>query len=62
MASYEEVKNVCNRPEVYLIDVRSKDEIAATGTIPCSINIPRKCIFNEFIPYMCVCMFLNARK
>ncbi|KAM7364018.1 rhodanese domain-containing protein CG4456 [Cochliomyia hominivorax] len=40
MATYEEIKDVPNRPEVYLIDVRNKDELASTGVIPGSINIP----------------------
>src|SRR5512142_3075834 len=40
MATYEEVKDVPNHPEVYLIDVRNKDELASTGAIPGSINIP----------------------
>lgn len=42
MATYEEVKDVPNHPEVYLIDVRNKDEVASTGAIPASINIPCK--------------------
>uniref|UniRef100_A0A1A9W5T8 Rhodanese domain-containing protein n=1 Tax=Glossina brevipalpis TaxID=37001 RepID=A0A1A9W5T8_9MUSC len=40
MATYEEVKEVPNHPDVYLFDVRSKDEVANTGSIPASINIP----------------------
>ncbi|XP_065362756.1 rhodanese domain-containing protein CG4456 [Calliphora vicina] len=40
MATYEEVKDVPNHPEVYLIDVRNKDELASTGALPGSINIP----------------------
>ncbi|XP_013101460.2 rhodanese domain-containing protein CG4456 [Stomoxys calcitrans] len=40
MATYEEIKDVPNHPEVYLIDVRNKDELASTGAIPASINIP----------------------
>lgn len=44
MATYEEVKDVPNHPEVYLIDVRNKDELASTGALPGSINIPRKYI------------------
>ncbi|XP_017053044.1 rhodanese domain-containing protein CG4456 [Drosophila ficusphila] len=40
MATYEQVKDVPNHPEVYLIDVRRKDELQQTGSIPCSLNIP----------------------
>lgn len=40
MATFEEIKDVPNHPEVYLIDVRNKDELASTGAIPASINIP----------------------
>jgi len=40
MATYEEVKEIPNHPEKYLIDVRNKDELARTGVIPASINIP----------------------
>ncbi|XP_017085271.1 rhodanese domain-containing protein CG4456 [Drosophila eugracilis] len=40
MATYEQVKDVPNHPEVYLIDVRRKEELQQTGTIPASINIP----------------------
>ncbi|KAL9892380.1 rhodanese domain-containing protein CG4456-like isoform 2-T2 [Glossina fuscipes fuscipes] len=40
MATFEEVRNVPNNPEVYLIDVRNADEVASTGLIPGSINIP----------------------
>ncbi|KAH8380240.1 hypothetical protein KR009_009586 [Drosophila setifemur] len=40
MATYEQVKDVPNHPEVFLIDVRRKDEIKQTGSIPASINIP----------------------
>lgn len=42
MATYEEVKDVPNHPEIYLIDVRNKNEVASSGTIPGSINIPSK--------------------
>lgn len=40
MATYEQVKDVPNQPEIYLIDVRNEDEIAETGSIPASLNIP----------------------
>ncbi|XP_065362214.1 rhodanese domain-containing protein CG4456 [Calliphora vicina] len=42
-ASYEEVKDIPNHPEKYLIEVRSKDLVEKDGSIPGSINIP----FNE---------------
>ncbi|XP_017101302.1 rhodanese domain-containing protein CG4456 [Drosophila bipectinata] len=40
MATYEQVKDVPNHPEIYLIDVRRPDELQETGSIPASINIP----------------------
>ncbi|XP_030556307.1 rhodanese domain-containing protein CG4456 [Drosophila novamexicana] len=40
MASYEEVKDVPNQPSTYLVDVRNKTELAETGVLPASINIP----------------------
>jgi len=46
MATYEQVKDVPNHPEVYLIDVRRKDELQQTGSIPASLNIP--CKINTF--------------
>lgn len=41
-ASYEEVKDLPNHPEKYLIEVRSKDLVEKDGSIPGSINIPCK--------------------
>lgn len=38
----EEVENLPNHPEKLLIDVRDPPEIKSTGSIPTSINIPRK--------------------
>lgn len=42
IATYEEVKDLPNHPEKVLIDVREPNELAETGQIPTSINIPRK--------------------
>lgn len=42
VATYEEVKDLPNHPEKLLIDVREPAEIAETGSIPTSINIPCK--------------------
>lgn len=42
IATYEEVKDLCNHPEKLLIDVREPHELLETGSIPTSINIPRK--------------------
>ncbi|XP_073842362.1 rhodanese domain-containing protein CG4456 [Musca autumnalis] len=39
-ATYEEVKDLPNHPEKYLIDVRSRDMVENDGAIPTSINIP----------------------
>lgn len=41
-ATYEEVKDIPNHPEKYLIEVRSKDLVEKDGSIPGSINIPCK--------------------
>ncbi|XP_030372933.1 rhodanese domain-containing protein CG4456 [Scaptodrosophila lebanonensis] len=40
MATYEDVKDVPNHPEIYLIDVRNPEELEESGRIPASINIP----------------------
>lgn len=37
-----EVKDLPKHPEKTLIDVREPSELQETGTIPTSINIPRK--------------------
>lgn len=42
IATYEEIKDLPNHPEKYLIDVRDPPELAETGQIPTSINIPCK--------------------
>lgn len=42
IATYDEVKDLPNHPEKYLIDVRDPPELAETGQIPTSINIPSK--------------------
>lgn len=42
IANYEEVKDLPNHPEKLLVDVREPAEIAETGKIPTSINIPCK--------------------
>lgn len=42
LATYEEVKDLPNHPEKYLIDVRSKELVEKDGSIPSSINIPCK--------------------
>ncbi|XP_005190101.1 rhodanese domain-containing protein CG4456 [Musca domestica] len=39
-ATYEEVKDLPNHPEKYLIEVRSRDMVENDGAIPTSINIP----------------------
>ncbi|KAH8358549.1 hypothetical protein KR093_000849 [Drosophila rubida] len=40
MATYEEVKDIPNQLDKYLVDVRNKSELKETGTLPASINIP----------------------
>ncbi|KAM7355480.1 rhodanese domain-containing protein CG4456 [Cochliomyia hominivorax] len=39
-ATYEEVKDIPNNPNKYLIEVRSKELVEKDGSIPGSINIP----------------------
>lgn len=47
VATYDEIVDLPNHPEVLLIDVRRPDELAGTGTIPTSINIPLKVVEEE---------------
>lgn len=42
VVTYEYVKDLPNHPEKILIDVREPSELQETGSIPSSINIPRK--------------------
>ena len=42
VAIYHEIIEAIVDQEVLLIDVRDPQEIAATGSIPTSINIPRR--------------------
>lgn len=48
--TYDEVKDLPNHPETYLIDVRDPPEIKDTGLIPTSFNIPRE------YESVCVCV------
>jgi 3-mercaptopyruvate sulfurtransferase SseA len=48
IATYEEVIDTLKDADRLLIDVRENDEVAASGRIPTSINIPRKCEFFHF--------------
>lgn len=43
VVSYEYVKDLPAHPHKVLIDVREPSELAETGAIPTSINIPCKC-------------------
>uniref|UniRef100_A0AAG5D8R0 Rhodanese domain-containing protein n=1 Tax=Anopheles atroparvus TaxID=41427 RepID=A0AAG5D8R0_ANOAO len=47
VAHYEEIIDLPNHPEKLLIDVREPTELAATGQIPTSINIPLKTVRSE---------------
>lgn len=40
IVTYQDVKDVPNKPEICLIDVRQRAELKETGRIPASINIP----------------------
>lgn len=44
VVTIDEIENLPNRTGVFLIDVRDPPEIASTGLIPTSINIPCKLI------------------
>lgn len=44
IVTYEEIKDLPNRPEKLLIDVRNPEELKENGFIAYSINIPRKSI------------------
>ncbi|XP_053672136.1 rhodanese domain-containing protein CG4456-like isoform X1 [Anopheles nili] len=50
IATYEEVLELPNHPEKLLIDVRNPDELAETGKIPTSINIPLDEVKQAFGP------------
>lgn len=39
--NYEQLKKCINQNEALIIDVRNKEELAATGVLPNSYNIPR---------------------
>ncbi|XP_055612165.1 rhodanese domain-containing protein CG4456-like [Uranotaenia lowii] len=47
VANYDEIVDLPNHPEKLLIDVRQPEELAATGVIPTSINIPLKTVRDE---------------
>lgn len=47
IVSYEYVKDIPNQPTKMLVDVREPSELAESGAIPSSINIP--CIHNRSI-------------
>lgn len=42
IVKYDEIKNLPNHPEKWLIDVREPIELERTGAIPTAINIPRR--------------------
>lgn len=42
IVNYDEVKDLPNHPNKFLIDVREPDELKETGIIPTAINIPCK--------------------
>lgn len=45
--TFDEVKTLKDDKKVYLIDVREPSELQETGSIPGSINIPRKILLNH---------------
>ncbi|XP_065089249.1 rhodanese domain-containing protein CG4456-like isoform X1 [Ochlerotatus camptorhynchus] len=50
IATYEEILDLPNHPEKVLVDVRGADEVAKTGKIPSSINIPLEQVAKAFSP------------
>lgn len=42
IATYDEIKKLKSKPKTLLIDVREPNELAETGIVPTSINIPRR--------------------
>lgn len=50
IVDYDFVKNLPNRPEILLIDVREPEEIQELGQIPTSINIPLGKVQTELAP------------
>lgn len=75
LVTYDEVKDLPNHPEKWLIDVREPAELTEAGVIPTSINIPRKNtifshLFRTFQPnsinsirfcYVCVFVYMFAQ-
>lgn len=57
MASYEEVLELPNHPEILLVDVREAQELVETGRIPTSINVPRKNIYSFKNVFEATCKF-----
>lgn len=53
-ATYEQVKDVPNHPEIYLIDVRNPEELTATGSIPSSLNVP--CVYKLKLNTLYLCI------
>lgn len=47
LATYDDIVSLPKHPEILLIDVRRPEEIAGTGTIPTSINIPLSIVGEE---------------
>lgn len=47
VATYDEIVALPKHPEVLLIDVRRPEELAGTGTIPTSINVPLNVVGEE---------------
>lgn len=59
-ATIDEIEDLPNHPEVLLIDVRDPPEIKSTGSIPTSINIPRK--FSQTFVIVQRSMFQHKRQ
>lgn len=52
VVSFEDMLEVIHEPKKVIIDVREPDEVASTGMIPSSINIP--CNY-----YFFICLYIQ---
>ncbi|EAT40970.1 AAEL007339-PA [Aedes aegypti] len=62
-ATYADIINLPNRPDILLIDVRQPEELACTGSIPTSINIPLATVSDELklAPSVFQCKYGRAK-
>lgn len=56
IATYDEIMDLPNHPEILLVDVRERRELRENGEIPDCINIPRKSQRLHLNPINTTCM------